>query len=115
VSASRGEGDAFAYQQSAQLMARVHAATPLARITQLRGLPVCQTVDGTVVIPIQWDYVAWTPLAEKFVTALKAEKMPTPPTGYALVLTGDVSPKATRELAARGVTVTPRALPGPLK
>ncbi len=115
VSRSRGEGDAFGYQRSAQLMLRVHQTSPVVLITQLRGLPVCQTEGGTVVIPIQWDYVAWTPLAEKFVTALKAEKMPVTPTGYALVLTGDVSPKATQELAARSVAVNPRALPGPLK
>jgi len=115
VAKSRNEGDAFACQQSAQLMALVQPTAPIVRITQLRGLPVCQTQDGIVIIPIQWDYVAWTPLAEKFVTALKAEKMPVTPTGYSLVLTGDVSPKATKELTARGVTVNSRALPGPLK
>jgi hypothetical protein len=33
------------------------AGDEVARITHLNGLTVCQTNDGTVVVPIQWDYV----------------------------------------------------------
>jgi len=51
---------------------------------------VCQTKDGTVIVPIQWDYVAWTPMTERFVTALKAQKFTTPVSGYAVILTGVV-------------------------
>jgi len=109
------EGDGVAYQQSAEIMAQLNGVSPVARITQVRGLPVCILKDGTVVVALQWDYVAWTALAEKFVTALKAEKFPTPPTGYALVFTGEISPRAAQELASRGVKVTAKALPGPLK
>ena len=53
-------------------MANLNNTSPIARITHLNGLTVCQTNDGTVVVPIQWDYVAWTPMAERFITALKA-------------------------------------------
>jgi hypothetical protein len=37
----------------------------LVRITHLKGLTVCQTNNGNVVVPIQWDYVAWTPVTER--------------------------------------------------
>jgi hypothetical protein len=52
---SRDEHDAIAFQQSVQLMANLNNSTPVARITHLKGLTVCQTNNGTVVVPIQWD------------------------------------------------------------
>ena len=55
-------------------MAKLNNTAPVARITHLGGLTVCQTNDGTVVVPIQWDYVAWTPGVSQFITALKARK-----------------------------------------
>jgi hypothetical protein len=112
---SQDEHDALAFQQSVQLMAKLNANAPVARITHLGGLTVCQTNDGTVVVPIQWDYIAWTPLAEKFVTALQGAKFATAPTGYTVLLTGAVSPAAAQALAARGINVTPKALGGPLQ
>ena len=69
---SQGEHDALAFQQSVQLMANLNNSAPVARITHLDGLTVCQTNDGTVVVPIQWDYVASTPMTERFIIALKA-------------------------------------------
>jgi len=50
------------------------AGDEVAGITHLNGLTVCQTNDSTVVVPIQWDYVVWTPITERFITALKAQK-----------------------------------------
>jgi hypothetical protein len=96
-------------------MANLNNSMPVARITHLNGLTVCQTNDGTVVVPIQWDYVAWTPMAERFITALKAQKFDTPVSGYTVILTGVVSPMTAQALAARGVNVTTKALPGPLQ
>ena len=112
---SQDEHDAIAFQQSVQLMANLNNSTPVARITHLKGLTVCQTNNGTVVVPIQWDYVAWTPLTERFITALKAQKFTTPVSGYSVILTGVVSPMTAQALAARGVNVTTKALPGPLQ
>ena len=68
-----------------------------------------------MVVPIQWDYVAWTPVTERFITALKAQKFTTPVSGYTVILTGVVSPMTAQALAARGVNVTTKALPGPLQ
>jgi hypothetical protein len=112
---SQDEHDAIAFQQSAQLMANLNNTTPVARITHLKGLTVCQTNDGTVVVPIQWDYAAWTPMTERFITALKAQKLATPVSGYAVILTGVVSPMTAQALADRGVKLTTKALPGPLQ
>ena len=112
---SQDEHDALAFQQSVQIMANLNKTAPVVRITHLQGLPVCQTKDCAVVIPIQWDYVAWTPMAERFITALEAQKFTTPVSGYAVILTGVVSPITAQALAARGVRITSKALPGPLQ
>ena len=76
---------------------------------------VCETNDGTVVVPIQWDYAAWTPATERFITALKAQKFATSVSGYTVILTGIVSPMTAQALAERGVKVTSKALPSPLQ
>jgi hypothetical protein len=112
---SRDEQESIAFQQSAQMMANLNNSTPVTRITHLDGLTLCQTKDGTLVVPIRWDYVAWTPMTERFVKAIKARKFATPVSGYAVILTGAVSPLTAQALAASGVKVTPKALPGPLK
>ena len=112
---SQDEHDALAFQQSAQIMARLGNTTPIARITRLKGLTVCQTNDGTVIVPIQWDYVTWTPMAERFITALKGANFGTRPTGYLVALTGVVSPMAADALTARGIKFFEKQLPNPLK
>jgi hypothetical protein len=112
---SQDEHDAIAFQQSVQIMADLNKSTPVVRITRLNGLTVCQTKDGTVVVPIQWDYAVWTPMTEQFITALKDRKFTPPATGYSVILTGVVSPMTAQALAGRGVNVTTRALPGPLQ
>ena len=115
AAASADEHDGLGFQQSAQIMANLNNSTPVARITHLNGLTVCQTNDGVVVVPIQWNYAAWTPMTERFITALKAQKFATPVSGYRVMLTGVVSPLTAQALAARGVKVTTKALPGPLQ
>jgi hypothetical protein len=112
---SQDEHAALAFQQSVQIMAKLNDTAPVARITHLNGLTVCQTNDGTVVVPIQWDYVAWTPMTERFITALKAADFDNRPTGYLVALTGVVSPMAGDALIARGIKFSEKQLPGPLK
>ena len=112
---SQDEHDAIAFQQSCQLMANLNKNTPVARITDLNGLTVCQTNDGSVVVPSQWDYAAWTPATERFITALKAETFTNPASGYAVILTGIALPMTAKALAAQGVNLTTKALPGPLQ
>jgi hypothetical protein len=54
-------------------------------------------------------------MAERFITALKAQKFDSASSGYAVILTGVVSPLTAQALAARAVKVTTKALPGPLQ
>jgi hypothetical protein len=54
-----------------------------------------------VIVPIQWDYAAWTPATERLITALKAEKFTSPVSGYVVILTGIASPMTTKALAAK--------------
>jgi hypothetical protein len=107
---SQDEHDAIAYQQSCQLMANLNKSTPVARITHLNGLTVCQTNDGAVVVPIQGDYAAWTPATERFITALKVEKFTNPVSGYAVILTGVASTHDGQGPCRAGRAPTP-ALP----
>lgn len=111
---SQDEHDALAFQQSALIMANLNNTTPVARITHLNGLTVCQTNDGTVVVPIQWDYVAWTPMVERFVTALKTAHFDQRPSGYFVAITGVVSPMAGDALTARAIKFSEKQLPNPL-
>ncbi len=112
---SQDEHDALAFQQSVQIMANLNNTAPVGRITHLNGLTVCQTNDSTVVVPIQWDYVAWTPMVERFITALKAAKFATRPSGYLVAITGVVSPMAADALNARGIKFAEKQLPNPLR
>jgi hypothetical protein len=107
---SQDEHDAIAFQQSVQIMAKLNGIAPVARITHLNGLTVCQTNDGTVVVPIQWDYVSWTPMTERFIKALKAMDFGSPASDYFVV-----SPMAGDALTARGITFSEKQLPNPLK
>jgi hypothetical protein len=112
--AAEDEHEALYFQQSAQLMARLNTAAPISRITEIKGLPVCQTNDGTVVVPLQWDYVAWTPMAERFVNSVKAAKFDTPATGYFIMITGVFSPATAQALTTRGIRFSEKQLPNPL-
>ena len=112
---SQNEQQALTFQLSAQLMANLNANAPVARITHINGLTVCQTNDGTVVVPIQWDYAAWTPPAGQFITALKAKKFATPAAAYTVLITGIASPMASQALVESHVNLMTKGLPGPLQ
>ena len=112
---SESELDALAYQLSVQIMAKLNASAPIARVTHLGGLTVCQTKDGTVVVPIQWDYLAWTPGVSQFITALKTQQFSAVPTGYTIMINGIASPAATQGLTGLGVNLVTKAITGPLQ
>lgn len=112
---SAGEEDALFFQQSAQLMAVLNASTPVTLITNLNGLPICQVQGGQVVVPLAWDYAIWTASTERFLAALRAQALPTPATGYAVMISGVLSPTAAKALAMRGIPFSQMQLPGPLK
>jgi hypothetical protein len=111
---SASEPDAIFCVQTAALMGNLHKGdTPLARIELLGDFPICIAKDGTTVVALQWDYAAYTPLADKFSRDLdefakeKGKRL--------IALSGLVSPRLRQELEARGDTVQDKLAPGPLK
>jgi hypothetical protein len=107
------EADAIFCVETAELMANLDKAEkPLARIALIGDFPICVAKDGTVVVALQWDYAAWTPLADRFAREVKAETKNKP---CFVALSGMVSPRLREELESRGFHVEDRLSPGPLK
>lgn len=110
------EADAFFYQRSAHLMAQINSGTPLATIYTSQDLPVCHSKDGTVIVPLEWDYACWTQNAASFLEHLRtANFRGAPVTGHKIVITGIASPRLREELNKLQVGLIEKALPGPLR
>ena len=112
---SSSEADAIFCVQTAALMGNLHKGEmPLARIELLGDFPICVAKDGTPVVVLQWDYAAYTPMADRFARDL--EQFCKDKAGKAVIaLSGVVSPRLRQEMEARGHTVKDRLAPGPLK
>lgn len=109
------ETEALYYQRCAKLMAKLHGEQPLARIGSLRGFPIALAADGTMIVPIEWDYITWTKPAADFARTLQTIPWGTHKiTGRRVVITGVASPKTKEQLAALGIQLVEKALPGPL-
>jgi len=112
---SSSEPDAIFCVQTAALMGNLHKGdTPLARIELLGDFPICIAKDGTAVVALQWDYAAFTPMADKFSRDLQ-EFSKDKGNKRLIALSGIVSPRLRQELEARGDTVKDKLAPGPLK
>jgi hypothetical protein len=96
-------------------MAILNASSPVTLLTSLNGLPICQVQGGQIVVPLGWDYAIWTASTERFLTALRAQQLPAPATGYAVMISGVLSPTAAQALTMRGIPFSQMQLPGPLK
>ena len=111
---SSSEPDAIFCVQTAALMSKLHNdELPLARIAMVGDFPICIAKDGTVVVALQWDYAAWTPLARRFADEVRAQNKDA--SKYLVAITGIVSPLLRQQLEARGFRVEDRLSPGPLK
>lgn len=116
AAASTDETDAICYQRSAQLIALLHRTTPLEVLSSHRGLPLALARDGTLLVPLEWDYAAWTPAAADFISAIQAGRIGDRTfKGFHVYLTGVASEATKTALAASGIALTERALPGPLR
>ncbi len=111
------ETDASFFEQTAHLIARVHAeSAKLKSITIRDGFPVCIGQNGTTVVALHWDYAAWTQRASAFLADLQQPAAPDAPAPkLAVMITGQVSPLLRQQLEARKVQVYDRVIPGPLK
>ena len=111
---SSSEPDALFCVQTAALMSKLHKGEmPLTKIAMNENFPICIGKDGTVVVALQWDYAAWTPLAKRFSDDL--HKQNGEKAKYLVAITGVVSPLLRQQLEARGFKVEDRLSPGPLK
>lgn len=111
---SSSEADAIFCVQTAKLMGSLHKGEkPLARIALLGGFPICIAKDGSPVVALQWDYAAYTPMADKFAHDLQA--LGKGKEHCLVALSGIVSPRLRQELESRGITVQDRLALGPLK
>src|SRR6476660_3545153 len=111
---SSNEADAIFCVQTASLMSKLHKEKkPLARIALIGHFPICIGKDGTVIVALQWDYAAWTPTADKFAQALKAQA--TPDSTCLVAITGTVSPRLRQELEARHFQVEDHLAPRTLQ
>lgn len=108
------ESDAIFCVKTTALMSKLHKGEePLAQISLIGDFPICIAKNGTVVVALQWDYAAWTPLADGFVRDLIAQGKEK--SSYLVAITGVVSPRLRQELEGRGFRVEDRLDPGPLK
>jgi hypothetical protein len=103
------EEEVEVFLQSALLLARVHAHSPVARILAGLRLPTAQTADGKVLVVGSFDAVYWTEDVAGYETELHAA-LPPSPAGLELWLTGAISPRARTELTNRGWGVHDHAL-----
>jgi len=103
------EEEVEVFLQSALLLARVHAHTPVARVLAGLRLPTAQTADGRILVVGSFDAVYWTEAVAVYETELHAAVAPSPK-GLELWLSGAVSPRARTELTSRGWEVHDHAL-----
>ena len=117
ASKSEDETDSLFFMGTAALMvAEQKAGAEITRISSMGSLPVCLTKSGTVLIALQWDYAAWTPLVGQFITSLQSAKLGDyKATGYRIVITGDASPSIQEAMKKLGIQFEIRQATGPLK
>jgi hypothetical protein len=114
---AESETDAVFFEQTAILIARVHAESArLDRISVSEGFPVCIDQKGTLIVALHWDYAAWTSRAADFIADLQ-QRAATESKGtkVAVMLTGQVSPLLRQQLEARQIKAYDRVVTGPLK
>ena len=111
------ETDANFFEQTANLIARVHAESVKLKALAVRdGFPVCIGQNGAVIVAWHWDYAAWTERAGEFLTSLQQLAAAESKEGkLAVMITGQVSPLLRQQLEARKVQVFDRVVPGALK
>jgi hypothetical protein len=101
------EGPQFYEDLTGMLVALHKEKRPLARLEAVEGLVVARAADGGFVLPLPVDLVPWTPETEEAFSGFAA----LPATGTrAIVVTGDVTERATEGLVALGFSVTERFL-----
>jgi hypothetical protein len=97
------ETGAIYYAISAEMLARFHATSPLARVVPTQAAAVALTKDGRLVHLVPADYVAWTqPVAQAFGGGVQRAKEDFASARPEVWITGGASDRARREVTAVG-------------
>ncbi len=99
AASAKSEAEARFIATSVNMLAATHAATPLATIGA-HGTVIGRTRDGGGGVPAPVDYVAWTQGVATFAARVDLKA---PVRG--IWTPGRFSPRAKKELAARGWTI----------
>jgi hypothetical protein len=100
------EEDALGFAHVAELLLAWHETrVPLERIAEIERLPAAWASDGSLVLALDADCLAWTRPAARLADALAAAAGGR----GVLLLPGTLTPRAADELAARGITPVERA------
>ncbi len=107
ASRAQTEREALFYVESAEMLARFHAATPVAQMLSDSKAVVAKAGDGRAVALVPVDWVAWTePYAKAVAEIGERSKKELGATGLELQLTGRMSDRAKQETKALGWMVT---------
>jgi hypothetical protein len=107
ASRAQAEREALFYVESAEMLARFHAATPVTQVLSDSRAMVAKAGDGRAVALVPVDWIAWTePYAKAVAEIGERSKKELGATGLELRLTGRMSDRAKQETKALGWTVT---------
>ncbi|HET6897620.1 MAG TPA: hypothetical protein VFK70_04705 [Vicinamibacteria bacterium] len=96
------ETGAIYYATSAEMLARFHATSPLARLVPTQAAAVALTKDGRLVHLVPADYVAWTqPVAQAVGVAVQRAKEDFASARPEVWITGGASARTRSELSTR--------------
>jgi hypothetical protein len=110
ASHGRSEREAHFFVESAEMLKKLHAATPAAAVLMDSRLLVAKKADGTAVALAPVDYVGWTDAFAKTATETAARaKAELGATKLELRITGKASATAKKEAQALGWTVVESA------
>lgn len=105
------EFEAQFYMQTARLMALYHQNVgQIAGITDLYGIPVGYDKIGTLIVPLHWDFAAWTSQVATAVGGMQTFQLSGgAPTGVHIYMSGNMSSRAREEIASRQIQLTENA------
>jgi hypothetical protein len=98
--------EAVFFAESAEMLQRFHAKTPVVELLPDSRALVAKTKDGRAVALLPIDHIRWTAAFEKAAADVQARaKKELGATKLEVRLSGTASPTAKKELAARGIDV----------
>ncbi|GAT33585.1 hypothetical protein TSACC_22002 [Terrimicrobium sacchariphilum] len=116
ATAAANETEAIRYTRQAQLLAAINRSQPISAVFNYRRAPLAMNQHGALIIPLEWDYAAWTKESAGFLDVVKSGHIAGHQfSSVQLYLTGVASPTLKSVLAANHIALAEKSLPGPLR